>query len=166
MPVLAFIVGCIFWFALNLMYIITAIRYSLDTRRLMPRYTTTARSVVEFFFNVAMFVAVLFCCSNWRKLGDELDKPLQQPQPVAPAAQFQQFPYGSAPYQPYQQPHAQTTYAPQGQQAYPQQQPTYPQQQVYPQQQQAYPPQQQQAYTPEQQQAYPPQQQPSPAGPQ
>ncbi|KAJ5102194.1 hypothetical protein NUU61_004416 [Penicillium alfredii] len=152
MPVLAFIVGCIFWFALNLMYIVIAIRYILDTRHLMPRYTTTARSVVEFFFNVAMFVAVLFCCSNWRKLGDELDKPLQQPQPVAPAAQFQQFPYGSAPYQPYQQPHAQTTYAPQGQQAYPQQQPTYPvpQQQAYPQQQQA----------------YPPQQQPSPAGPQ
>ncbi|KAJ5690672.1 hypothetical protein N7462_005064 [Penicillium macrosclerotiorum] len=132
LPVIALTVSSLFWMALNMMYAIVFIRYTLeDTVRTTPKYLSTVESVCQFFFIVAIFTGILFCCMNWRKVDDRQDKPslpaqhpyqtyqtYQQQYPAQPQQPLYQHPY-QQPYQPpYQQPYQQQHIYP-----HPQQQP-------------------------------------------
>ncbi|KAJ5194718.1 uncharacterized protein N7498_008156 [Penicillium cinerascens] len=119
MPAIAFIIGSVFWFALNMMWAVVYIRYIIPDSLFFPRYLSAVESVGQFLFCVGIYVGVLLCCMNWSKVGDKPSGPMQHgPVPVGyptyPAyqtyPQFSQNPQQYPPYmqQPYQQPYQQT----------------------------------------------------------
>ncbi|KAJ5584982.1 uncharacterized protein N7459_004782 [Penicillium hispanicum] len=93
-PAISLVAGSVFYFALNLMYAIISIRYSLERKHFVPSYLSTVISVCQFFFCIGIVVGILLCCQNWRKLDGVDDR--------APATGVQ-YPYDTAPVQSNQQ---------------------------------------------------------------
>ncbi|KAJ5159594.1 uncharacterized protein N7482_006598 [Penicillium canariense] len=109
LPVFSLIVGSVSWMALNMMYAVIYIRYTLETNTsIAPKYLNTVESVCQFFFVVGIFGGILLACMKWRNVDDRPDK--HGPE---------QYPAGTGPYQSYQ--HYQQQYPPQAQQYYQQQ---------------------------------------------